>query len=82
MDTEQTVKDAQIARNAWQPIATAPMDGTEVLIGLTNTWVFAARWIEGEGWYEVNNDPTDHWGQQWYPTHWMHFPNPPTRKET
>lgn len=70
----------------WEPIETAPKDGTEVLVAspgrhhqpADRSYVAAARYHDGEGWYEVNNDPTDIWGGPLYPTHWMPLPLPPS----
>ena len=62
----------------WQPIETAPRDGTHVLIYVPG-WINGseARYLDDEGWWLANNDPTDHWGEQQHPTHWMPLPNPP-----
>ena len=70
----------------WQPIETAPKDGTRVL--LTEEWgVVIGRWCEeaqlglceeGPGWQVFECDDC------WYsvaaenPTHWMPLPAPPT----
>ncbi len=56
----------------WEPIETAPQDGTRVLIyeRRYGTMEFA-RWIGA---------PHNHWGdgyKSWKPTHWMPLPEPP-----
>lgn len=57
----------------WQPIETAPRDGTEVLIwNGTNCDVAHAAWFNDDGspnWF--NNDTTVE------PTHWMPLSTPP-----
>jgi len=61
----------------WQPIESAPLDGRHVLIVDDNA-VSEARYIEGEGWYLAQNDPTDSWGPgPLQPTYWMPMPDPP-----
>jgi hypothetical protein len=60
----------------WQPINTAPKDGTPVLGG-NHAWVCEVHYAEGYGWYEKNNYPTDSWGGETFPTHWMPLPQPP-----
>ncbi len=63
----------------WQPIETAPQDGTHVL-----------GWAEGS--FAVVNFAHDTWwlsevgsfaeDGSWYPTHWMPLPDPPAARET
>ena len=75
----------------WQPIETAPRDGTHILvmyIHVSTQCVFNALWIDhAEGW----NDPEDEgWWSYVYsevgrsmlngyrtPTYWMPLPQPP-----
>jgi hypothetical protein len=59
---------------AWQPIETAPKDGTDILLsdGVEVTqggWVAAVSMVGGAGWWSVAGDLR--------PTHWMAFPAPP-----
>lgn len=70
----------------WQPIETAPKDGTKIL-------VFTIRGdIELSGWYELKHDVFDEvegglyrkrqetYAKGWngnHPTHWMPLPEPP-----
>jgi hypothetical protein len=63
----------------WQPIETAPKDGTEVLAvykSIHSSWYGVAVWGEpkrGSGkWF---------WDYAPQPTHWMHLPPPPALKE-
>ena len=68
----------------WQPIETAPKDGTPVLVAQPRDkhgW-----WIDvAENFYEVDEhlDATDKWlGRESHsvscrPTHWMPLPEPP-----
>lgn len=60
----------------WQPIQTAPKDGTEILAGQAGTRkVGVIVWnIEIERW----SAPAEHWDEpSWLPTHWMPLPEPP-----
>ena len=64
---------------AWQPIATAPRNGTRVLATWDYTWQQSGMHIEvcetgeqGEWFYSYDGDmPTKP------PTHWMPLPAPP-----
>jgi hypothetical protein len=68
----------------WQPIETAPKDGAEILLGFAGEkWIVQGRWVgdykaRDGAWWALNNDPTDAWGGELYPTHWMPLPSPPT----
>lgn len=65
---------------SWQPIDThrPRIDPDSVLIA-DGRAVGEARWHTDEhGWWWAGNDPTDSWGSQVYPTHWMLLPDPPT----
>jgi hypothetical protein len=63
----------------WQPMETAPKDGTDVL--LAAQWDKTGRWLQGIG--RWNNGRYQEnavgWGWTWYaqPTHWMPLPDPP-----
>lgn len=63
---------------SWQPIETAPKDGT-VVIGYDPSGAYATRsgfefmrWLDGQ-WC----DPETH---RMYPTHWMPLPDPPEQQ--
>ena len=70
---------AKLAKTEWQPIETAPMDGTRVLV-TAGFMVVDAYFRRGDWWlYECGDD--------WYsvtinPTNWMPLPEPPTTEET
>ena len=60
--------------NGWQPIETAPKDGTEVLACRAGQkWVQILNWQVDfgghDGWFSSN-------GRPYYPTHWMLRPEP------
>lgn len=67
----------------WQPIETAPKDGTEVLLWLGEPWNRAEKmhWYEPwETWLEV--DPADPNEERYgtgslVPTYWAPLPEPP-----
>ena len=66
----------------WQPIETAPKDGTLVIVGYPDTdieegWSVAGEYRkengdDGIGWYNQFD-----WDCQIHPTHWMPLPTPP-----
>lgn len=67
----------------WQPIKTAPKDGTPILIyERENDCVCEGRYVvDACRWFERNAHPTDAWdGEIYRPTHWMPLPNPPRNK--
>jgi len=61
----------------WQPIETAPKDGTEIIVYRPDAGVFGAFYSD-ECWFctysgeDFSLEP---------PTHWMHLPPPPALKE-
>lgn len=64
----------------WQPIETAPKDGTEILVGAdVACWgwrIELVYWVSKEGqWW------TDSRGLHYSPTHWRHLPKPPKESE-
>lgn len=73
----------------WQPIETAPKDGSSVLLAVATD---DGRAVAGEGWYRDNDDsdmgwwwanesPGDYYAEaiepRWRITHWMPLPAPP-----
>jgi hypothetical protein len=59
----------------WQPIETAPKDGTLILGVKFDTdgqpWLAAFEWIIAGIWDAYQ------WEVDWEPTHWMPLPAPP-----
>lgn len=79
--------DTRARADGWRPIATAPRDGTDVLL-----WVPASKW--GPACAVVGNSGRVTWhvsnidGHDWegpldgaLPTHWMPLPAPPASEE-
>lgn len=76
----------------WQPIETAPKDGTLIIIGFYRPNVFEGPGDGPQSWcclgrYDANDKPPltasawqNNYGQgfSWTPTHWMPLPAPPT----
>jgi len=69
----------------WQPIETAPKDGTEVLLYLGNPWskTEKARWYAPWSNWQVGAIPSDPVREEYFgigksvPTHWMPLPEAP-----
>ena len=67
----------------WQPIDTAPKDGTAILIWPAkssftgdDTISYVVRWNDWkQGWIEASGEEYD----TFYPTHWMPLPAPPKK---
>jgi hypothetical protein len=63
--------------STWQPIETAPKDGTKVLIG---AFYASGAWNVEVGYYDMHRAKNP-WrpfvGQSTQPTHWMPVPNAP-----
>ena len=57
----------------WQPIETAPKDGTVVLLGRADYYPKSGYWVEHEfqDWWGWDRD------RACPPTHWMPLPEPP-----
>ena len=76
----------------WQPIETAPKDGTKILVYTVHGDVELSDWYSisypsyelcgvndetGEGIYrKIAGNPTEGWNSN-MPTHWMPLPEPP-----
>jgi hypothetical protein len=71
----------------WQPIETAPKDGTAILTVRHRYQPCVSSWQEHEGVARFGSEPEDfmeedHFFQYWHettyqPTHWMPLPQPP-----
>lgn len=72
----------------WQPISTAPKDGTMILLYRPNAYewgkVTPGKWNE----QKYSKKPNPYWeiwlkiggiseAREWIPTHWMQLPPPP-----
>lgn len=76
----ELLAEPEPARDAWQPIETAPKDGTNVLLSepwqdVTIGW-FSQR---GRGWCAFYNGFEDNVDENCKPTHWMPLPEAPRR---
>lgn len=74
--------------NEWQPIETAPKDGTMILTyrdSATVPVILSTYWFEKDehydgrsGWYHSQNSVGAYLLDDWEtPTHWMPLPQPP-----
>jgi hypothetical protein len=68
----------------WRPIATAPRDGAEVILGAYDLGSFAGFWHDGRenhwkraGWYAEMDRGGLLIARPFDVTHWMPLPNPP-----
>lgn len=78
--------------SAWQPIETAPKDGTLILtfsadaaaapmtdpFGNPGTSMMVMRWLPyGGGKFDPVDEAGDFWTNHYDPTHWQPLPEPP-----
>jgi len=66
----------------WQPIETAPKDGTPILLGIAGPhyWPRSAWWcLDEERWVVHKGGRFSAWFDI-PPTHWMPLPSPPDAK--
>ena len=77
-ENERLRKDA--GRIEWQPIKTAPKDGTDILV-MTGETMHVVRWINIHGdfdyWAVDDNKHGPFTLRGKAPTHWMPLPEPP-----
>jgi hypothetical protein len=74
--------------DAWQPIETAPKDGTAILLGARGgSWigkwlpVYTSGYVPDNKWSSLMLNH-DHMGEKWQqPTHWMPLPAAPAIHE-
>lgn len=67
---------------AWQPIETAPKDGTNILLVNRKGNMATGLWVvngASKGWWlRGGNEPNTFFNGHHGPTHWMPLPKPPT----
>ena len=67
----------------WQPIATAPRDGTRILVLAPDlggiSYYGVAQWAEKDEW-RPETVAGWFWSYATRPTHWMPLPPPPARE--
>lgn len=61
----------------WQPIETAPKDGTEIIIYCTDTKPCMGAFVADMGWCAPARFPGSWIDLPDHPTHWMPLPPPP-----
>jgi hypothetical protein len=77
----RVVELEEALRMEWQPMETAPMDGTEILLVIPHGGTGPGAEVllgfhceDDQAWFdvcEINHGPV------YAPTHWMHLPEPP-----
>ncbi len=73
----------------WQPIETAPRDGSKVILGHPEHKAVIGVWHQGYSWESLfpDGNPVFYWakdhedtsGFDFEPTHWMPLPDPPKK---
>lgn len=95
-DSFEIIEEAATAylqsQNQWEPIETAPKDGTEIILGkdIATVWIVRnGRWVNPDAWVPPDEEDVGGWWcyrnsvvQEilegiFEPTHWMPLPNPP-----
>jgi Protein of unknown function (DUF551) len=70
----------------WQPIDTAPRDGTDVLVWAAGKYgrrlICIANYDMGQWWTDASecHDANRYFPPECYPTYWMPLPEPPEDK--
>ena len=65
-----------LARRKWEPIETAPMDGT-VILGYALGEMTTVYWIPNNQYWTLNRAGAFAEDGEWWPTHWQPLPEPP-----
>lgn len=77
------IEDAlQSLPNKWQPIDTAPRDGTFVLVcEKDNSAIYEARFMWDDWYPAMQSDSDEYAPMKGYPSHWMPLPEPPQERK-
>jgi hypothetical protein len=77
LEAEQAATEAMRRDAGWQPIETAPKDGTGILVN-AGGFCYAVEWQEEFGWWSVDDNKLGPFPLRGAgPTHWMPLPAPP-----
>lgn len=68
-----SMSEAAVHRSHWQPIASAPKDGTNIL-GLKDGIMATVRWLNPGKYWTLCVPGTFTLYHEWDPTHWMPLP--------
>lgn len=70
-------------RGQWQPIETAPKDGTYVLVcEKDNSAIYEARFMWDDWFPAMQSDSDEYDPMKGFPSHWMPLPEPPQERKT
>lgn len=68
--------------SGWQPISTAPRDGTNVLLWADGEYFLVGHWSGQNEFWVCPGAVSCVWNDgQHGPTHWLPIPPPPTERE-
>lgn len=76
--------EARVALQGWQPIESAPKDGTNVLIAEDQNGIHGEAYYDDEEsrWYWANTGRGDYPDpREPFPTHWQPLPPPPAASD-
>lgn len=80
-DIELAKLRSAVPQTSWQPIETAPRDGTWILT-FTLPWAVAPAVLQWDGarWWDDADEPLAGTKCEWQPTHWMPLPASPVSR--
>lgn len=93
-DILSCLRELRLRRTGWQPIETAPKDGTEVIVGvdIASVWITRGAFYvapgerdtpDSVGWWSYKHSVTQEKLEGMYePTHWLPMPETPSDRET